>query len=122
MLFKAIRILLSLILLFGMLYLGKLMETLLPIGISDSIWGMLILFACLVIGVVKVEWVTPSARPLTRYMTVFFIPVCAEIIEHIDVLQSHLLSFVLSNVLSTTLSLVLIGLFAQWIFHRSGHH
>ena len=41
-----------------------------------------------------------------------------EIIEHIDVLQSHLVSFVLSNVLSTTLSIVLIGLFAQWIFHR----
>lgn len=118
MLFKAIRSLLSLALLFVMLYLGKWISIVLPIGISDSIWGMILLFSCLVIGVIKVEWVTPSARPLTRYMTVFFIPVCAEIIEHIDVLQSHLVSFVLSNVLSTTLSIVLIGLFAQWIFHR----
>ena len=116
--FKVIRLLLSLALLFGMLYLGKLIAYFIPIGISDSIWGMLLLFACLVIGIVKVEWVTPSARPLTRYMTVFFIPVCAEIIEHVDVLYSHVVSFLLANVLSSTLSLMLIGLFAQKMFHR----
>ena len=118
MIFKVIRVLLSLTLLFGMLYLGKLIAYLLPIGISDSIWGMLLLFTSLVIGIVKVEWVTPSARPLTRYMTLFFIPVCAEIIEHFDVLQTHAVSFLLANILSTTLSLVLIGLFAQRLFHR----
>ena len=118
MLIKAIRNLLSLALLFAMLYLGKGLAILIPIGISDSIWGMLLLFSCLVLGIVKVEWVTPSARPLTRYMTVFFIPLCAEIIEHLDVLQAHLASFVLSNVLSTSLSVVLLGLFGQWIFHR----
>ncbi len=122
MLYKAIRFLLSLSLLFVMLYLGKLMAWLLPIGISDSIWGMMILFTSLVVGIVKVEWVTPSARPLTRYMTLFFIPICVEIIEHLDVLASHLTSFVLANVLSTAISLVAIGLFAQWIFHRSSNY
>ena len=111
MIFKVIRLLLSLALLFGMLYLGKLIAYFIPIGISDSIWGMLLLFTCLVIGIVKVEWVT-------RYMTVFFIPVCAEIIEHVDVLYSHAVSFLLANVLSSTLSLMLIGLFAQKMFHR----
>lgn len=118
MIFKVIRLLLSLALLFAMLYLGKLIAYLLPIGISDSIWGMLLLFTCLVIGIIKVEWVTPSARPLTRYMTLFFIPICAEIIEHVDVLYEHAVSFLLANVLSTMLSLVVIGLFAQRIFHR----
>ena len=66
----------------------------------------------------KVEWVTPAARPLTRYMTIFFIPICAEIVEHVDILKSHFVSFVLANMLSTMVSLVLIGLFAQWVFHR----
>lgn len=122
MLFKAIRVLLSLALLFLMLYLGKLLAVLFPIGISDSIWGMLLLFLCLVLGLVKVEWITPSARPLTRYMTIFFIPVCAEIIEHTDVLKTHFVSFVLANMISTLFSLVCIGLFAQWAFHRHTPH
>lgn len=115
---RLIRMILSLMLLFLMLYLGRLLSVLIPIGISDSIWGMLLLFACLVIGGVKVEWVTPSARPLTRYMTLFFIPICAEIIEYYETLETHLTSLLLANVLSTTLSLIAIGLFAQWIFHR----
>lgn len=118
MIVRMLRMLISLALLFAMLYGGKLLGILIPIGISESIWGMLLLFTCLVIGVVKVEWVTPSARPLTRYMTIFFIPVCAEIIEHIDILESHLTSFVLANIFSTSLSLIAIGLFAQWVFHQ----
>lgn len=118
MVVRVLRMLISLALLFVMLYAGKLLSILIPIGISDSIWGMMLLFTCLVIGIVNVEWVTPSARPLTRYMTIFFIPICAEIIEHLDTLQIHFTSFVFANLLSTSVSLILIGLFAQWIFHR----
>lgn len=121
MLEKIVKILLSLILLFIMLYLGKLFSYFFPIGISDSIWGMLILFICLCVGVVKVEWVIPSGRPLTRYMTIFFLPVCAEIIEHLDMLRENLHSFVLATLFSTAISLVAIGLFAQWIFRRGRH-
>ncbi|VEG83698.1 Putative effector of murein hydrolase LrgA [[Haemophilus] ducreyi] len=68
---QMIRFLLSLALLFLMLLLGKGVDFLLPIGIPDSIWGLLLLFSVLVIGVVKVQWITPSARSLTRYMMLF---------------------------------------------------
>lgn len=119
MLLKSIRILLSLALLFGMLYLGKLMAFLVPIGMPDSIWGMLLLFGFLVIGLIRVEWITASARPLTRYMTLFFLPICAELIEHLDLLRHNLDTFVLSTILSTIISLIAIGFFAQWLFHRN---
>lgn len=112
------RMLASLALLFAMLYLGKLITSLFPIGIPDSILGMLILFGCLVLGIVKIEWVTPSARPLTRYMTLFFLPICAGLIEHFDLLRQNLNTFVLATALSTLVSIVLIGIFAQWLFHR----
>lgn len=112
------KILLSLAVLYVMLYLGKLVAFIFPIGISDSIWGMLILFICLVIGIVKVEWVMSGSRLLTRYMTIFFLPICAELIEHTEMLSQNLYSFVLAVLLSTAISLVAIGLFAQWIFQR----
>ncbi|HDV7284793.1 TPA: CidA/LrgA family protein [Mannheimia haemolytica] len=118
MLFTLLRMLASLALLFVMLYLGKLIVYLFPIGIPDSILGMLILFGCLVIGIVKVEWVMPSAKPLTRYMTLFFLPICVELIEHLDLLRQNLNTFVLATALSTLVSVVAIGLFAQWIFHH----
>lgn len=118
MLVKAIRFCISLSILYAMYYAGKGINSLFPTGISESILGMILLFLCLVLGIIKVEWISPSARVLTRYMTIFFIPICAEIIEHTELLQAHLYSFVLANVLSTLFSLVVIGLFAQWVFHQ----
>ncbi|QLB18891.1 CidA/LrgA family protein [Mannheimia granulomatis] len=118
MLLKIIRVLLSLVLLFMFLYLGKLMVYFFPIGIPDSILGMLLLLMGLVSGIIKVDWVIPGGRLLIRYMTLFFLPICVELVEHFDLLAQNLNSLVLSNILSTSLSLVLIGVFAQWIFHR----
>lgn len=115
---KIVRVLLSLVLLFMFLYLGKLMVYFFPIGIPDSILGMLLLLMGLVSGIIKVEWVIPGGRLLIRYMTLFFLPICVELMEHFDLLAQNLNSLVLSNILSTSLSLVLIGVFAQWIFHR----
>lgn len=119
MLVKLIKILISLALLFAMLYLGKLVVYLFPIGIPDSIVGMLLLLAGLVSGIIKVEWVMPSGRLLTRYMTLFFLPICVELMEHFDVLAQNLNALVLSNILSTMVSLIAVGLSAQWIFLRS---
>lgn len=119
MLEKLIKILISLALLFGMLYLGKLVVYFFPIGIPDSIVGMLLLFACLVSKIIKVEWIMPSGRLLTRYMTLFFLPICVGLIEHTQTLTQHFNALVLSNILSTTFSLVAVGLFAQWVFARS---
>lgn len=119
MLVKLIKILISLALLFAMLYLGKLVVYLFPIGIPDSIVGMLLLLAGLVSGIIKVEWVMPSGRLLTRYMTLFFLPICVELMEHFDLLAQNLNALVLSNILSTMVSLIAVGLFAQWIFLRS---
>lgn len=53
MIVRMLRMLISLALLFAMLYGGKLLGILIPIGISESIWGMLLLFTCLVIGSLK---------------------------------------------------------------------
>ncbi len=118
MLVKSLRFIVALTLLFLMLYLGKLMNWLIPIGIAESIWGLLILFTLLVLNVVKVEWVMPATRPLLRYMALFFLPICAGIIEQSDILSLHLHSLVLANFVSTVLSLIVIGYLAQWLFNK----
>ncbi|MFA9499779.1 CidA/LrgA family protein [Mannheimia sp. E30BD] len=118
MFIQIFRMLASFALLFVMLYLGKLITSFFPIGIPDSILGMLLLFGCLVLGIIKIEWVTPSAKSLTRYMTLFFLPICAGLMEHFDLLHQNLNTFVLATALSTLVSIILIGIFAQWLFHR----
>lgn len=113
------RFCLALGLLWSMLYAGKALAWLVPIGISESIWGLLLLFSGLVCGVVKLDWVLPASRPLLCYMTLFFLPICAGIVEQTDVLLTHIQALVVANFLSAVLSLVVIGYFAQWLFSRS---
>lgn len=117
-LIKSLRFIVALALLFLMLYLGKLMAWLVPIGISESIWGLLILFSLLVLNIIKVEWVIPATRPLLRYMALFFLPICAGIIEQTEILSLHLNSLVLANFISTVFSLIIIGYLAQWLFNK----
>uniref|UniRef100_UPI0035A1D328 CidA/LrgA family protein n=2 Tax=Glaesserella sp. TaxID=2094731 RepID=UPI0035A1D328 len=118
MLVKLIRFILALTFLFLMLYLGRLMSWLIPIGISESIWGLLILFTLLVTKLVRVAWIAPASRPLLRYMTVFFLPVCAGIVDQTDVLKLHINSLLVANFISTVVSLVIIGLLAEWLFRK----
>lgn len=118
MLLKTIRFSVALLFLFVMLYLGRLVSIFLPIGIPDSIWGLLILFVLLVSNAVKISWIMPATRPMLRYMTVFFLPVCAGIIEQIEPIKSHLHSLLLANFISSVLSLILLGILAQWLFKQ----
>lgn len=116
MLIKALRFIVGLALLFLMLYLGKLLSLLIPIGIPESIWGMLILFISMVVGLIKVTWILPASTPLTRYMTLFFLPICAGVVDQFDMLNQHVDSLIFANFFSTMLSLILLGYLAQKLF------
>ncbi|MGX2947323.1 CidA/LrgA family protein [Frederiksenia canicola] len=118
MLIKILRFIVGLALLFLMLYLGRLVNQLFPIGIPESIWGLLILFSLLLTNILKIQWVSPASRPILRYMTLFFLPICSGIIEQMDMLHQHLNALILANFLSAVLSLVLIGYLAQWLFSQ----
>lgn len=118
MLQKIAKFILSLLILVGMLYIGKGIAWLIPIGISENIWGLLTLFFALLSGAIKVEWIAPGARLLTRYMTLFFLPICVGIIEHTELLLNHIDSFLIATFASTVISLVVIGYVAQWILNK----
>lgn len=104
---------LALAILFSALQLGSLINKLLPLGISDSIWGLLILFGLLLGRILKVEWLLPATRPILRYMALFFLPICAGIIDQAGTLKAHLNTLLWANFLSTVLTLLLIGWLAQ---------
>ena len=63
---KAFELARSLLILYLMLYLGGLVAHYVPIGIPSSIWGLLLLFTCLILRIVKVEWVIFSSRLLIQ--------------------------------------------------------
>ena len=111
---------LSLAILWAMLYIGKGLNTLIPIGIPDSIWGLLALFVTLITGLIKLEWVLPTGRFLSRYMPLVFLPICVGMIEYGEILVRYFSSLIISNILSTIITIVVVGWAAQRLFKHSG--
>ncbi|MGQ8820488.1 CidA/LrgA family protein [Bibersteinia trehalosi] len=103
---------LSLAILLLMLWGGKGLNLIVP-TIPEGIWGLLLLFFCLVSGVLKKAWILPTARIFNRYMPICFLPICVGIINYGDVLKAHFVDFILANMLSSALSLILIAVIAE---------
>lgn len=106
----------SLLLLYAMLYLGGLIAHFIPVGIPSSIWGLLLLFMCLIARIIKIEWVMFSSNLLIRYMALLFVPVSVGIIKYSGLLMDQMKELLLPNIVSTCVTLVVIGLFSDYLF------
>ena len=106
----------SLLLLYFILYLGELIAHYVPIGIPSSIWGLLLLFICLMLRIVKVEWVMFSSRLLIRYMALLFVPVSVGIVKYSGLLMDQMKELLVPNIVSTCVTLVVIGVLSDYLF------
>ncbi|MCW9709773.1 CidA/LrgA family protein [Avibacterium sp. 21-586] len=115
---KIFQLLRSFAILFLMLFLGEQIAHFIPIGIPSSIWGLLLLFACLMLQVIKVHWIFAGASLLMRYMAVLFVPVSVGIIQYSDLLINQAKVLLIPNVIATILTLVLSGILADYLFSQ----
>lgn len=108
----------SFTILFFMLFLGEQIANFIPLGISGSIWGLLLLFICLMLKIIKIDWVIFGARLLIRYMAVLFIPISVGVIQYSDLLMNQAKILLIPNIISTILTLVFIGMLADYCFSQ----
>lgn len=118
MLHKVIQLVRSWAILYVMLLLGNGIATLVPMGVPGSIWGLLLLFLGLTTQVVKLEWIYFGASLLIRFMAILFVPVSVGIIKYSDLLWAQMNILLIPNVVSTCITLVIIGILANILFER----
>lgn len=97
------------------LWAGNAIQHFFHLSVPGSIFGMLILFALLVSGIVKVQWVKPGAQLFIRYMIILFVPISVGLMDHFPLLIDNALSIFASSVGATTIVLVLLALGLQKI-------
>ncbi|KAA6209590.1 CidA/LrgA family protein [Avibacterium paragallinarum] len=115
---KIFQLLRSFIILFSMYFLGEQIAHFIPLGIPGSIWGLLLLFMCLMLQVIKVHWIFAGASLLMRYMAVLFVPVSVGIIQYSDLLARQAKVLLIPNIVATILTLVLSGILADYLFSQ----
>ena len=107
----------SLVILYIMLYLGNLIAHYVPAGVPGSIWGLLLLFLGLTTRLIYLDWIYLGASLLIRFMAVLFVPVSVGIIKYSDLLIEQVNILLIPNVVSTCVTLVVMGLLGNHLFH-----
>ena len=90
-------------------WLGLVIEAALPFSFPASIIGMILLFVCLLFGILKIEHIQEKSDFLLSNMAFFFVPGCVSLIKYWDVMAANLLPILVIILVTTPLVFFLTG-------------
>lgn len=96
-------------------FLGELLHMLLPLPVPSSIYGMVLLFACLQTGILRVEQLGNTWKILVEAMPVMFIPAGVGLLETWGVLQPVFVPVITITLVSTIIVMAVSGRITQGI-------
>ena len=96
-------------------FIGELLNYLLPLPIPASIYGLVLLFICLLLGIIKLDKVKETSKFLIEIMPVMFIPAGVGLMTSWGILKPILLPTLIITAISTVTVMVATGLVSQCI-------
>ena len=97
----------------GFTLTGEALQRLLPLPIPASVWGLVLLFAALCTGLVKLEQVKAVGGFLTSILPILFVAPAVGIVEYWELLSSKLLGIALILLATTVLTFGITGRVTQ---------
>ena len=98
--------------------LGEVLHYFIPLPVPASIYGLLLMLAALMTGVVKRDSVRETGAFLVEIMPVMFIPAAVGLLEAWGVLRPVWLPVAVITVVSTVLVMGVSGLVTQFVIRR----
>ena len=86
---------------FTVCWLSQVVAAYLPFSFPASVIGMILLFLCLLTGILKIEHIQEKADFLMENMAFFFVPAGVSVMNYFDILKSTLVPFLIICVVST---------------------
>lgn len=96
-------------------FLGEALKYLLPLPIPASIYGMVILFMGLLMGLIRLEWVKDAGKFLIAIMPVMFIPAGVGLMASWGILKSMLIPVIVVTVVAIITVMFVTGTVSQLI-------
>lgn len=104
----------------GFTLVGEALQRLLPLPIPASVYGLLLLFAALCLGAVKLEQVREAGDFLRSLLPLLFISPIAGVLEHWELIKGNLIPMLAMVVVSTVLVFAVSGRIAQYLMKKEG--
>lgn len=99
-------------------FVGEVLKYLIPLPIPASIYGLLLLLAALLTGVIRLEAVKDTAKFLIEIMPLMFIPAAVGLLDSWAALSDIFLEVIVITVVSTVLVMGISGMVTQFIIRR----
>jgi holin-like protein len=109
----------QLTIIFVISFIGEILKTVLPFPVPASIYGMVILFVCLVTGVIKLDQVRETGKLLIEIMPAMFIPAGVELMVSWGVLKPMLIPVSVITVVSLLTVFAVTGRVSQFVIRRT---
>lgn len=101
-------------------FLGELLHEVLPFSVPASIYGLVLLFLALLIGLIKEEQIKETADFLVEIMPILFIPAGVGLMTKWGALKQLLLPFSLIVTLGTLFTMVVTGKVTEGMLKKKG--
>lgn len=92
---------------------GELLQRLIPLPVPASVYGLILLFAALCTGAVKLEQVKDAAGFLISILPILFVPTAVGILGNWSVIKDDVISIFLLALLSTIVTFGIAGRMTQ---------
>lgn len=96
-------------------FVGEFLSTVLPLPVPGSVYGMLLLFLCLCLRIIKLEQVEDTADFLLLIMPVFFVAPGVSLIDTYPLVKDSLLALVLISFVSAIFTMLATGYVSQFL-------
>ena len=104
----------------GFTMAGEALQRLLPLPIPASVYGLVLLFSALCLGVVKLSQVKTAGSFLSSLLPILFVSPTVGIVENWDLIRPQLLPIALLLVASTALTFGISGKLTQLLIRKGG--
>ncbi len=98
--------------------LGEALNHLIPLPIPASIYGMIIMFLCLYLKIIKVSDVRETSNFLLETMPIMFIPAATGLITATDVLKNNFAAYAVTVLVSTLIVMAVSGGVTQLLIKK----
>ena len=102
-------------------FIGEIFNKLIPLTIPASIYGMMILFFGLLIGIIKLENVKEVGSFLIEIMPIMFIPAGVGLMTSWVTLKKILIPVLIITALTNVTVMLATGHISQMIIRKSGN-
>ena len=99
-------------------FIGEILHAVLPLPIPASIYGLVLMFLCLMLGVIKLSDVHDTACFLIEIMPIMFIPPAVGLMASWDVIQANLVAYLVIAAVTTIVVMAVSGLVTQAVLKK----